>query len=68
LLIILFQIVAIGLLSEYQSVLIYLSTAGLAGIGALWAAYSLRKVYDTSLLNWRLSRSRRRSVLDGIDI
>ena len=66
-LIIFFRIVAVGMLTEVQSTYIYMSLAGAAGIGALWAALALRKVYDTSLLNWRLSRSRRRSVLDGIE-
>ena len=55
------------MLTEYQSTVIYLLTAGAAGIGALWASLALRKVYDKSLLNWRLSRARRRSVLDGIE-
>ena len=66
-LIILFQIVAAGLLTQYQSIVLYLVVAGLAGLGALWTSLALRKDYDKSLLNWRLSRSHRRSVLDGIE-
>lgn len=67
LLIIFFRTVTVGILTEFQSIVIYMTIAGLAGTGALLAALALRKVYDTSLLNWRLSRARRRSVLDGIE-
>ena len=45
----------------------YLAAAVVAALVALWAALRLRLVYDKSLLNWRLARSRRKSVLDGID-
>lgn len=66
-LMVMFRAVALGMMSEYQSAVLYLAIAGAAGLGALTAALALRKVYDKSLLNWRLSRSRRKSVLDGID-
>ncbi len=46
---------------------VYLSCGLLSAGLALWAAWRLRSVYDASLLNWRLARSRRRSVLDGIE-
>ncbi|MFP4322462.1 MAG: Npt1/Npt2 family nucleotide transporter, partial [Anaerolineales bacterium] len=46
---------------------IYLGIAVVCALGAIYAAYKLRGVYDQSLLNWRLSRSRRKSVLDGLD-
>ncbi len=46
---------------------VYLGAAVVAALVALWAALRLRTVYDKSLLNWRLARSRRKSVLDGID-
>ena len=46
---------------------IYLGAAGVAALGALWAGWRLHKVYDSSLLNWRLSRSRRKSALDNLD-
>lgn len=46
---------------------ISLGLAGLAAAIAVWAAMRLRSVYDESLLNWRLSRARRKSVLDGIE-
>jgi len=45
----------------------YLVIAVLAAIGAVLMALRLRSVYDRSLLNWRLSRSRRKSVLDQIE-
>jgi hypothetical protein len=66
-LIIFFRVVAAGIMSEYQSVIMYLAIAGAAGVAAFAAALALRRVYDKSLLNWRLARSRRKSVLDGID-
>lgn len=46
---------------------ISLVVAGMAALIAVWAAMRLRSVYDESLLNWRISRSRRKSVLDGIE-
>ena len=47
--------------------LVYLLVGALAALGAVWAALRLRATYDVSMLNWRLARSRRRSVLDGIE-
>jgi len=44
-----------------------LAVALAASLGALWFGLRARAVYDASLLNWRLSRPRRKSVLDGID-
>ena len=41
--------------------------ATLAGVAAIFVSIYLRKVYDTSMLNYRLARSRRKSVLDGIE-
>jgi len=46
---------------------IYLGLAGLASLGAIWAAFKSRAAYEASLLDWRLARPRRRSVLDGIE-
>ena len=46
---------------------IYLACAAVATMISLWTSLRLRAAYDTSLLNWRLARSRRRSVLDGIE-
>jgi hypothetical protein len=42
----------------------YLIIAGLAGSGALLATFRMRRVYDNSLLNWRLARARRKAVVD----
>ena len=58
---------SLGWLAEQTVIAAYLTVAALAAAGAVWAALRLRSVYDQSLLNWRLSRSRRKSVLDGID-
>ncbi len=46
-------------------------TAGLtlvASSTALWASWRFRSAYDTSLLNWRMGRPKRRSVLDQLDL
>jgi ATP:ADP antiporter, AAA family len=67
LLLVLIGCTALGLWSESISRYIYLGIALLAGIGSLFSGLYLRKVYDRSLLNWRLSRSKRKSVLDGIE-
>lgn len=56
-----------GLLTVAVLIPLYLVLAGLASVGGVWAAWRMRAVYDRSLLNWRFSRSRRRSVLDGIE-
>lgn len=46
---------------------IYLAIVGVAALVAIFATWKIRSVYDKSLLNWRLSKSRRKSVLDGIE-
>lgn len=46
---------------------IYIGLAVLASLVAIWSAFRLRARYDESLLDWRLSRSRRKSVLTGIE-
>lgn len=58
---------ASGWLSERIVIAVYLTIAALAAVGAVWAGLQLRAVYEKSLLDWRLSRSRRKSVLDGIE-
>lgn len=58
---------SLGWLAEQVTITIYLVLACVAAVGAVWATIRLRAVYDHSLLNWRLSRSRRKSVLDGIE-
>jgi MFS family permease len=45
----------------------YLAMAVAAAAVGLWAAVRLRRVYDSSLLNWRLKRRERRSsVMDKL--
>jgi ATP/ADP translocase len=56
-----------GWLASGMSVTIYLVITAVASIGGVWAAFRLRKAYDQSLLNWRLARARRKSVLDGLE-
>ncbi len=36
-------------------------------LGAVWFSVRLRDSYEKSLLNWRLARSKRKSVLDGLE-
>ncbi len=51
-----------------QSHLIYLGIAGVASITGVWAIFNMRKVYDSSLLNWRMKRRQRgASVLDKME-
>ena len=56
-----------GWLSSGWAATIYLGIATLAALGAVWASLRLRAVYDLSLLNWRLARAHRKSVLDGLE-
>jgi ATP/ADP translocase len=56
-----------GIITVQQVTLIYLGVAAVASLLAIIASLYLRKVYDTSLLNYRLARSKRKSVLDGIE-
>jgi ATP/ADP translocase len=48
-------------------VYVYVGLALVASLIAIWAAFRIRARYDESLLDWRLSRSRRKSVLTGIE-
>ncbi|MDD2923484.1 MAG: hypothetical protein PHQ36_14455, partial [Anaerolineales bacterium] len=45
----------------------YLGVGFLAAVGAVLASLKMRNVYDASLLDWRFSRSKRKSVLDNIE-
>jgi ATP/ADP translocase len=58
---------AVGWLAPQVTAWTYLTLALFVAAGALWAAWRLRGVYDTSLLNWRLARRRRRSVSINLD-
>jgi len=54
-------------LTENLVIWIYLGLAFFASLLAVNSANKLRNKYEESLLDWRLSRSRRKSVLDGIE-
>jgi ATP/ADP translocase len=58
---------SLGWLPAGSAVTIYLIIAAVASVGCVWAALRLREVYEQSLLNWRLARARRKSVLDGLE-
>lgn len=52
---------------------IYLGLAAVISVFAIWSFFKMRKVYDESLLNWRLKRRQRRSskllrLIDKIDL
>jgi hypothetical protein len=67
LLIILLSLAGNGVLSLELVTRVYIGVAGLAGVGGILSSLYLKKVYDASLLNYRLARSKRKSVLDGIE-
>jgi ATP:ADP antiporter, AAA family len=46
---------------------IYMGLAVVASLIAIWAGFRIRAKYDESMLGWRLARSRRKSVLTGIE-
>ncbi len=56
-----------SIISEGVFINVYLGLAAVAGLVAIVAAIRLRAKYEQSLLDWRLSRSRRKSTLDGIE-
>jgi len=57
-----------GLLTPELGRAIYIGLACLCAGAALWAIFRFRAYYDTSMLNWRLKRRRRKSILDGLDL
>ncbi len=63
----LFVMSGLGIVPLWHVPIIYLSFAAATSLGALWGTVRLRGFYEQSLLNWRLSRSRRKSVLDEIE-
>lgn len=51
-----------------RAYLIYLGLAGIGAIIGVWAIFQMRKVYESSLLNWRIKRRQRgASVLDKLE-
>lgn len=57
----------LSVISQGQIINVYLGLAIAAALVAVTAAFRLRAKYEQSLLDWRLSRSRRKSALDGIE-
>ncbi|HNO93945.1 MAG TPA: hypothetical protein PKJ84_07230, partial [Anaerolineales bacterium] len=66
-LIILLTLVSNSIITSALAITIYLSIALVAALLGIIAFIYLRRVYDTSMLNYRLARSKRKSVLDGIE-
>ncbi|TAK14033.1 MAG: hypothetical protein EPO32_03235 [Anaerolineae bacterium] len=60
-------IVTLGLRANLDYHLYYLGLAAAAGLFALWAAFSLARTYDTSMLNWRLKRRQRHTNASLLD-
>jgi len=59
--------VGVGWLSGNALVWVYLVGGVVIGLVSIWAAQRLRVKYDTSMLNWRLARRRRRSSNFNLD-
>jgi ATP:ADP antiporter, AAA family len=57
----------LSVISQGQITNVYLGLAIVAALVAVFAGIRLRAKYEQSLLDWRLSRSRRKSALDGIE-
>lgn len=57
----------LSVISQGQIINVYLGLAIAAALVATIASIRLRAKYEQSLLDWRLSRSRRKSALDGIE-
>lgn len=64
---ILLALVSRGAISRQFASSLSLGIAVIASILAVFVFIWLRKIYDTSMLNYRLARSKRKSVLDGIE-
>ena len=67
LLVILLALASNGFLAKESVITIYLAVAIVASLLGILVFVYLRKVYDTSMLNYRLARSKRKSMLDGIE-
>lgn len=62
-----YLLASLGVIPAFHVPILYMSFAISTSVGAFWGAIRLRDFYEQSLLNWRLSRSRRKSVLDEIE-
>ncbi|MFN8413469.1 MAG: hypothetical protein U0Z26_13870 [Anaerolineales bacterium] len=66
-LIVLLALVSAGVITMQIAVWIYLGLAAIASLSGIGVSLYLRKMYEASLLNYRLARSKRKSILDGIE-
>ncbi len=66
-LLLLLGLTALGVISAQITTWIYLGLAIAAALAAIITSVHLRNVYEMSMLNYRLARSKRKSILDGID-
>jgi ATP:ADP antiporter, AAA family len=57
-----------GLLSPDAGHALYFGLSFLCALGGLWAIWRFRAAYDTSMLNWRLKRRRRGSILADLNL
>jgi ATP:ADP antiporter, AAA family len=67
LLVILLGLESVGLITRQVAMWIYLGIAVGASISGIITNVYLWKFFDTSMLNYRLARSKRKSMLDGIE-
>lgn len=54
-------IIFIAQSAGFNPVPVYMGVAALGGLVAFWAILQMHRVYDSSLLNWRLKRRQRRT-------
>ncbi len=66
-LITLLTLVSSGVITAQIAKWIYLGVAITAALAGIAVSLYLRKAYDLSMLNYRLARSKRKSMLDGIE-
>ena len=66
-LIVLLALVSSAVITLQMATWIYLGLAGVTSLVGVGASVYFRKVYEASLLNYRLTRSKRKSALDGIE-
>ena len=66
-LIVLLALISSGVITLQVATWIYLGLAGVTSVAGVGVSLYLRKVYEASLLNYRLTRSKRKSALDGIE-
>ena len=67
LLAVLLGLVSKGVLTNETAITVYLTIAIVSSVIGIFVFVYLRKVYETSMLNYRLARSKRKSMLDGIE-